>query len=230
VASHERRLGALTLENRALAKPDPQAVTTAMLEGIRALSIAALPWDRDTREWQARVMFVRALPAERDAGWPDVSDAALATSLESWLGSWLAGMSRADHLARLDLRGALQALLDWKLRQRLDALAPMHLEVPSGSRIRLDYQAGDIPALAVRLQEVFGWGETPRIGGGAVAVLLKLLSPAQRPVQVTRDLASFWRGGYQEVRKELKGRYPKHYWPEDPLQAQARRGTRPARR
>jgi ATP-dependent helicase HrpB len=226
IAARVRRLGALAIDNRPLARPDEGQVRAALVDGIRELSIVALPWDRDTREWQARVRFVRALPAEREAGWPDVSDAALTASLETWLAPWLQGMSRADHLSRVDLRSALESRLDWKLRQRLETLAPIQLAVPSGSRVRIDYQDGDTPVLSARLQELFGWRETPRIGGGTVAVLIKLLSPARRPVQVTRDLASFWRTGYAEVRRELKGRYPKHYWPEDPLQAQAVRGTR----
>lgn len=221
-----RRLGALVVESRALARPDSARVAQALLEGVRELSLAALPWDRDTREWQARVQFVRALPAEQNAAWPDVADAALTATLDSWLLPWLQGMSRADHLARLDLAAALESLLDWKLRQRLETLAPTHLPVPSGSHVRVEYQDGETPTLSARLQELFGWHETPRIGGGTVAVLIKLLSPARRPVQVTRDLASFWRTGYAEVRRELKGRYPKHYWPDDPLQAQAVRGTR----
>ena len=230
-ALRARRLGALTIESRTLGQPDPQRVRAAMLEGIRELGIAALPWDRETRDWQARVGFVRNLPAERETGWPDVSDATLMAALEAWLAPFLDRVTRADHLARLDLRAALESLLEWKQRQRLEALAPTHLAVPSGSRIRVDYAdseaaGGAAPSLAVRLQEVFGWHDTPRIGGGTVAVLIKLLSPAQRPVQVTRDLASFWRTGYAEVRKELKGRYPKHYWPEDPSSAEPRRGTK----
>lgn len=226
IAARVRRLGALIIENRPQVRPEARRVTSALLEGIRELSLSVLPWDRDTREWQARVGFVRALPAERESGWPDVSDAALIGSLATWLAPWVQGMSRADHLARIDLPAALESLLDWKLRKRLETLAPTHLAVPSGSRVRIEYQEGETPTLAARLQELFGWSETPRIGGGTVAVLIKLLSPASRPVQVTRDLASFWRTGYAEVRKELKGRYPKHYWPEDPLQAQAVRGTR----
>jgi ATP-dependent helicase HrpB len=130
-----------------------------------------------------------------------------------------------DHLARIDLLGALEELLEWRMRRRLEELAPTHVAVPSGSRCRIDYLDADAPSLSVRLQEVFGLRATPRIGGG-VPLLLKLLSPAQRPVQVTRDLESFWRNGYAEVRRELKGRYPKHYWPEDPLTAEAMRGTR----
>ena len=138
----------------------------------------------------------------------------------------LTGITRRDQLAHLDLRGALHALLDWDAQRRLDAFAPTHLTVPSGSRIALDYSSG-VPTLAVKLQEVFGLDESPRVADGRVPVTLELLSPARRPVQVTRDLESFWSRGYLEVRKELKGRYPKHYWPEDPREAVATRRVRP---
>jgi ATP-dependent helicase HrpB len=155
-----------------------------------------------------------------------VSDTALLDTLETWLAPWLAGVSRREHLARIDLGAALHALLDRRAQRRLDELAPTHLVVPSGSRIAIDY-AGPAPTLSVRLQEVFGLAESPRIAGGRMPVTMQLLSPARRPVQVTRDLASFWRRGYPEVRRELKGRYPKHYWPEDPHRAEATRKVRP---
>ena len=151
---------------------------------------------------------------------------ALLRTLDVWLAPWLEGFSRRSHLARLDLRGALHGMLDWNQQRRLDELAPTHLVVPSGSRISVDYSGG-APSLAVRLQEVFGWMDSPRIAGGKVPVTLELLSPARRPVQVTRDLASFWARGYAEVRKELKGRYPKHYWPDDPYAATPTRKARP---
>lgn len=224
LATRERRLGALVLEERALTRADSGALQAALIDGIRQLSLEqALPWSAEAREWRARVMFMRGLQPDI---WPDVSDAALAVSLEHWLAPWLEGMTRREHLTRLDLHAALEALLDWNLRKRLDELAPTHMTVPSGSSIRIDYLDGDTPSLSVRLQEVFGLHESPRIGGGKVALLIKLLSPARRPVQMTRDLASFWRSGYLEVKKELKGRYPRHYWPDDPLRAQAVRGTR----
>ena len=185
-----------------------------------------MPWNAELRNWQARVQFVRALPAQAASGWPDVSDQSLLASLESWLAPWLGGMSRIAHLARLDLREILSAILGHDLQRRLEQLAPTHLAVPSGSRIRIDYVGGDAPSMAVRLQEMFGLETTPRIGGGTVPLLIKLLSPAHRPVQVTRDLASFWNNGYGQVRKELKGRYPKHSWPENPRVAPAVRGVR----
>ena len=163
-----------------------------------------------------------------DARWsgPDLSDAALGATLSEWLAAWLDGITRREQLARIPLLEALLAPLSWDARRELDALAPSHLTVPSGSRVRIDYLDDSAPAVSVRLQEVFGLTATPRIGGGRVPITFKLLSPAQRPVQVTRDPASFWRGAYAEVRKDLRGRYPKHYWPENPLEAAAVRGVR----
>jgi ATP-dependent helicase HrpB len=158
---------------------------------------------------------------------PEVSDAALEAGLAGWLAPHLAGMRRLDEVQRLDLAAVLEAMLDWEQRRELERLAPTHLEVPSGSRIALDYADPAAPVLAVRLQEVFGWSETPRIAEGRVPLTLHLLSPAHRPVQVTRDLASFWREGYFAVRKDLRGRYPRHSWPEDPLGATPTRRARP---
>jgi ATP-dependent helicase HrpB len=146
--------------------------------------------------------------------------------MEHWLGPWLDGVRRKGDLERVDLAEPLLALLPWEKRARLDELAPERFTVPSGSSIAIDYADPAAPVLAVRLQEVFGLMDTPRIGGGRVPVTLHLLSPAYRPVQVTRDLASFWRTGYFEVRKDLRGRYPKHHWPEDPLTAPPVRGPR----
>jgi len=228
VARHVRRLGALVLEEKPLRGNASGDTRSAMLAGIRELGLQALPWTKDLEQWRARVTLVRenAGTPEQAAEWPDVSDANLLVTLEDWLAPWLDGVTRRDHLARVDLRGALHGMLDWNHQRRLDELAPTHLAVPSGSRIPLDY-SGASPALAVRLQEVFGWIESPRIAGGRVPVTLELLSPARRPVQVTRDLASFWSKGYLEVKKELKGRYPKHYWPDDPYAATPTRKVRP---
>jgi len=218
------RLDSLVLEENALPEVPREQARTAMLEGIRQLGIGSLPWGREARSLQARVGFVRRLGA--GAGWPDLADEALAASIDEWLAPWLDGITRRDPLARLPLLDALLARLSWDERRELDGLAPTHLAVPSGSRVHIDYTDESAPAVAVRLQEVFGLEATPRIGGGRVPVTFKLLSPAQRPVQVTRDLASFWRGSYAEVRKDMRGRYPKHYWPENPLEAQPVRGVR----
>jgi ATP-dependent helicase HrpB len=217
------RLDAITLEEKPLQEVPPEAARVAMLQGVRELGIEALPWTRDARDLQARLEFMRGLDSE---SWPDVSDAALANSLDTWLGPWLDGITRRDHLARLTLTDILRTLLPWEKQRLLDELAPTHLGVPTGSNIRIDYLDESAPVVSVRLQEVFGLDATPRIGGGRVPITFKLLSPAQRPVQVTRDLASFWRGSYADVRKDMRGRYPKHYWPENPLEAEPTRGVR----
>jgi ATP-dependent helicase HrpB len=186
------------------------------------MGLAALPWTPALENLRARVAFLRA----HEEGWPDLSDAALLATLGEWLGPFLEAVTRRAHLARVDLAAALGTLLPYELRRRLDAEAPTHVAVPSGSRIAIDY-AGAEPVLAARLQEMFGLAESPRIAGGRVPLLIHLLSPAGRPVQVTRDLASFWRGGYREVRAELRARYPRHYWPDDPATAVATRRVRP---
>jgi ATP-dependent helicase HrpB len=225
-ARRVRRLGALVLRDEPLRHAPADALRAAMIDGIRSLGLGCLPWTRALEQWRARVAVVRGHDVRGRAEWPDVSDTALLGSLESWLGPWLDGVTRRDQLGRVDLAGALHGLLDWNAQRRLDELAPTHLSVPSGSRIALDYEGAE-PRLSVRLQEVFGLMDSPRIVDGRVPVTLELLSPARRPVQVTRDLASFWSRGYHEVRKELKGRYPKHYWPDDPHDAVATRRVRP---
>ena len=229
------RLDAIVLEEKPLNDVPVEASRAAMLAGVREMGISSLPWDRDARDLQARMEFVRRAAGETttsrggdaDAtGWPAVSDDALVASLDAWLPAWLDGITRRDHLSRLPLVDALRGMLTWEQQRELDRLAPTHLQVPSGSRIRIDYLDDSAPVVSVRLQEVFGLEETPRLGGGRVPVTFKLLSPAQRPVQVTRDLAGFWRGSYADVRKDMRGRYPKHYWPENPLEAEPTRGVR----
>ncbi|MDX1656779.1 MAG: ATP-dependent helicase C-terminal domain-containing protein, partial [Candidatus Competibacteraceae bacterium] len=224
VACRQRLLGAHILEQKSLSDPDPQRLAAAMAEGIRRLGLEALPWSEPLRQWQARLLSLSQWLPEED--WPDVSDTALLAQLEDWLGPFLNGITRREHLARLDLATALQTRLDWPRRNRLEILAPTHLTVPSGSRLRLEYRPGQAPVLAVKLQEMFGLGETPRIVQGRVAVVLQLLSPARRPIQVTQDLRGFWERTYPEVKKELKGRYPKHPWPEDPWNAPPTARTR----
>jgi ATP-dependent helicase HrpB len=219
------RLDGLVLEESPLPQVPQQEAHAAMLEGIRELGIESLPWNREARELQARVAFVRRLGGSYES-WPDLADDALRASAAEWLAPWLDGMTRREHLARLPLLDALLARLSWEHRRELDVLAPGQLTVPSGSHVRIDYLDESAPAVSVRLQEVFGLESSPRLGGGRVPITFKLLSPAQRPVQVTRDLASFWRGAYAEVRKDLRGRYPRHYWPENPLEAEPVRGVR----
>jgi len=225
VAQDERWLGAIRLGERRLENPDSERVMSALLAGIRELGLDVLPWTKEARALRQRLAFARDVDTHAPRPWPDVSDDALLATLEDWLAPWLTNMSRRDHLARLDTTAIIAALLDWNQRQRLDELAPTHLQVPSGSRIPIDYSAA--PTVAVRLQEVFGLSTTPAVGGGCVPLTLQLLSPAHRPVQVTKDLASFWARGYMEVKKELKGRYPKHYWPDDPTTAVATARARP---
>ncbi|MBI3512578.1 MAG: ATP-dependent helicase HrpB [Proteobacteria bacterium] len=225
LARRQRRLGRLVLKDEPLARPSATLVAAALLEGIRAAGLACLPWTKALEQWRARVGFVRRL-AVAPGGWPDLSDAALLGGLEQWLAPFLDGVTRLAQLKGVDLGAALHALLDWQQRKALDSAAPTHLVVPSGSRVPIDYETADVPVLAVRLQEMFGLTTTPTVAGGAVPVLLHLLSPAARPVQVTRDLASFWRTGYDAVKRDLKGQYPKHYWPDDPLQARPTNRTK----
>jgi len=228
MARLERRLGALVLDSKPLDAVSPEALTRLLIEAIRERGLACLPWTPESERLRQRMAFLHHLNSADDQAdqWPDVSDAALLATLDHWLGPWLAGMNRLGHLRRLDLRAALRVLLDWPRQQRLDALAPERIDVPSGSGIRIDYSDPAAPVLAVRIQEMFGRAETPVIGGGRVPLTLHLLSPARRPVQVTRDLAGFWARTYAEVKKDLKGRYPKHHWPDDPMQAVAVRGVK----
>lgn len=220
------RLGALVLREGPLPDPDPGQVAAELLKGIRETGIAGLPWPPAAAGIRARVAFLRRM----DSSWPDLSDEALAESAAEWLGPYLAGLRRLDEVTRLDLGRLLLDRLGWERREELERLAPSHLQVPSGSRVPLDYSDPESPVLAVRLQEVFGLAETPRVAGGRVPVTLHLLSPAGRPMQVTRDLAGFWRTTYFDVRKDLRGRYPRHYWPDDPLQAEPTRRAKPRRR
>jgi ATP-dependent helicase HrpB len=227
VARRERRLGALLLEAARLTAPDPGQVLAALLEGLRAAGPAALPWSKAAAGLRERAEFVRRHLGEAEPGWPALDDATLMATLEDWLAPWLAGITRLAQAGAVDLHAALVARLGHERLKRLDSLAPTHLVVPSGSRIPIDYSDPEAPGFAVRLQEVFGLAGTPAVAGGRVPLTISLLSPAQRPVQVTRDLASFWQRGYAEVRKELKGRYPRHYWPEDPHTATATHRVRP---
>ena len=223
VASRRLRLGAITLKEDPLKRPPPPAVLEAMLAGICRMGPAALPWTDALRQWQARVLFLRGLEF-RGAGWPDVSDACLMERLDDWLALFLAGVASREALQRIDLKSALAGLLSQEQARLLEEGAPAHWTAPTGSRLALDYGEPDGPVLRVRLQEMLGEAGTPAVADGRVPLLLHLLSPAGRPVQVTRDLAGFWQGSYAQVKAEMKGRYPKHLWPDDPL------GTAPTRR
>lgn len=227
-AERQRKVGELVLSTEALPNLDAEARSRALLGLVRRKGLELLPWTPELRQWQARIALLRRLDLDGkgDSEWPDVSDSALLASLDDWLLPYLGKVSRLSHFANLELSGILHALLPWPLPQWLDEQAPRTLQVPSGSNIRLDYSEFP-PVLAVRLQELFGLADTPRIAGGRVAVKLHLLSPAQRPVQVTQDLANFWRSTYAQVKKDLKGRYPKHYWPDDPLIAEPTARAKP---
>ena len=230
-AAKRRMLGRLVLRETASHEPDQNLVQQALFDGIRAKGVANLPgWDKDTRQLQARICFLnRVLGGDTaNGGWPDVSDAALEAKLAEWFAGFTLGMSRWSHLAKLNLRSVLEFAVSDSGRsmRELDRLAPVKMEVPSGSMMTIHYEE-DEPFVQVRIQETFGLAETPKVAGGKIPILMKLLSPAQRPVQITKDLASFWKEGYALVRKDLRGRYPKHYWPEDPTTAIATRRVRP---
>jgi ATP-dependent helicase HrpB len=228
LARKQKRLDALVLEDAPATAVSPEAITAALLEAVRQRGLDSLPWTPALRNLQARLGFLRRVLG---AEWPDVSDAELVKHLDRWLAPWMQGMSRLSHLARLPLQEALMGLLDHRQRRALEELAPSHVTVPSGSSLRVDYADGGIPVLRVKLQEMFGQADTPRLAGGKVPVMLHLLSPAQRPLQVTQDLKGFWQRTWPEVKKEMKGRYPKHQWPEDPtIAAPSRSGRKPRTR
>ncbi|GIW36459.1 MAG: ATP-dependent helicase HrpB [Meiothermus sp.] len=226
LAQRELRVGEVVLSREPLPRLDPAQRLEVLCRVVRTEGLSLLPWTEELRQWQARVLCLRSWRPEE--GWPDVSDEHLLDTLEDWLAPWLEGVSRRADFARLELERILGGFLPWPLPARLDALAPTRLQVPSGSRVRLTYYPdGSPPVLAVKLQEMFGLADTPTVNEGRTRVLLHLLSPAQRPIQVTQDLKSFWNHTYPEVRKELRGRYPKHPWPEDPWNALPTRKTRP---
>jgi ATP-dependent helicase HrpB len=218
-----RRSGAIVLQERPVAAT-PEDTIPALLNLIRRQGLEILPWTRDTRQMQGRASFLHKHMA--DQGWLNWSDNALMNDLEVWLSAWLGSVKNRNDLKRIDLAAAIKARLGWKKLKELDRLAPERLAVPSGSHIKLDYTTEGLPILAVKLQEMFGLAETPRLADGRVPVLIHLLSPAARPLAVTRDLKSFWESIYPEVKKEMKGRYPKHPWPDEPMIANATKKTK----
>ncbi len=214
-----RKLGAIVLQEKPAAKIDTALTAAAMLEGVRAMGLAALPWSETARSFQARVRFLaRIMP---DAGFPDLSDAALLEASESWLLPYLEGMMRKADLARLDLLQILQGLVPGDLLRRMDKLAPQRMTVPGGGSYRIDYDVEGDPTLSVRLQEMFGMTSAPQVADGRARIKIIMLSPGMKPVAVTQSLETFWLQGYPDVRKDMRGRYPKHAWPEDPLTATA---------
>ncbi|HEX5544984.1 MAG TPA: ATP-dependent helicase C-terminal domain-containing protein, partial [Nitrospira sp.] len=217
-ALRRQRLGAMILFEEAALLPDANRIKAALLQGIHKGGLEVLSFGPLLQQWRARVMWLRRID-DPPSEWPDVSDEALLQTLDQWLGPYLTGITTLDRVKRLDLTMPLHVLLTHQQQRRLDRLAPTHITVPSGSRLPLHYEPSESPVLAVRLQEMFGCKDTPRIADGKIPVILHLLSPAKRPVQVTQDLGGFWKGAYRDVRKELRGRYPKHHWPEDPTGA-----------
>ncbi|EJG2387297.1 ATP-dependent helicase HrpB [Kluyvera ascorbata] len=223
-ALRRSQIGQLTLSVRPLAKPSEEELHRAMLTGIREKGLSVLNWTNEAEQLRLRLQCAaRWLPED---AWPAVDDASLLAALESWLLPHMSGVHSLRGLKSLDIHQALLEWLPWSLRQRLVSLLPTHYTVPTGSRIAIRYDDENPPALAVRMQEMFGEASTPTIAEGRVALVLELLSPAQRPLQITRDLSAFWQGAYREVQKEMKGRYPKHVWPDDPANTAPTRRTK----
>ena len=219
-----RKLHAITLSEAPLQLSPSEQTARIFADGLVAAGLDKLPWSKPAQQWRDRVMFLRK--AEGDS-WPDLSDAGLALRREDWLVPALQGKTALKEIAAGDLSDAVMALLPWDLRARLDREAPTHFEAPTGTLLAIDYEAEQGPTIAVRLQELFGLTSHPAIAKGAVPLVLELLSPAHRPVQVTRDLPGFWRGSYAAVRTDLRGRYPRHPWPEDPANALPTRRVKP---
>ncbi|MCX2733853.1 ATP-dependent helicase HrpB [Saccharopolyspora sp. NFXS83] len=221
-AVREERIGAITVDSRPLREPDPALVRAALLDGLRADGPDLLRWSQDAARLRDRIGFLRSVLGEP---WPAVDDESLLSDVDSWLEPELSRARKRADLARISARGGLRRLIPWDQAARFDELAPESVEVPSGSRIKIDY-SGDRPVLPVKVQEVFGWRQVPMLAGGRIPLVLHLLSPAGRPAAVTSDLESFWATGYPQVRADLRGRYPKHPWPDDPTTATPTRRTR----
>jgi ATP-dependent helicase HrpB len=227
-ARRRKTLHAITLSEAPLALEPSEDTARIFADGLIAAGLDQLPWTKPIKQWRDRVTFLRA--AEKSASenpWPDLSDSALARLRESWLVPALLDKTSLKAFSANDLFEALQSLLPWSLRARLEKEAPTHFEAPTGTQLAIDYEAEQGPTIAVRLQELFGLTSHPSIARGAIPLVLELLSPAHRPVQVTRDLPGFWRGSYAAVRSDLRGRYPRHPWPEDPASAMPTRRVKP---
>lgn len=223
-ARRKRTLHAITLSEAPLSLAPSADTARVLADGLIASGLDRLPWSKPAKQWRDRVMFLRK--AEGDS-WPDLSDDALSAQREAWLVPALYDKISLKDFSSGDLSEALLTLLPWELRARLEREAPTHFEAPTGSLLPIDYEAEQGPTIAVRLQELFGLNTHPSIAKGAVPLVLELLSPAHRPVQVTRDLPGFWRGSYAAVRSDLRGRYPRHPWPEDPASAMPTRRVKP---
>jgi len=211
-----RRLGAIVLSEQILPIEAGAETAAALARGIASIGIERLPWTKAQKQWRDRVMFLRR--AEGDE-WPDLSDAALAQNAQDWLAPFLEGRTSLNAITPNDLDAALAALLAWDMTRKLAAQAPTHFPAPTGSPVAVDYEAEGGPVLAIRVQELFGLSTHPSLAGGRVPLTLHLLSPAHRPIQITKDLPGFWKGSWAAVKAEMKGRYPRHPWPDDPAQA-----------
>jgi len=222
-ARRSRGLGALVLAEQTKSVAPDADTARILAQGIVGLGLERLPWSKPALQWRNRVLFLRR--AEGDE-WPDLSNEGLARNAADWLDPLLLDKTARNDISADELSDAITALLPWKLRKRLDAEAPTHFTALSGSHVPIDYEAEEGPKLSIRVQELFGLARHPAIAGGRVALVIELLSPAHRPVQVTRDLPGFWRGSYKDVKTEMRGRYPKHPWPDDPLSAPATRRTK----
>jgi ATP-dependent helicase HrpB len=218
-----QRLGAFALSEQTMRVVPSEANARLLADGIARLGVERLPWTKPLKQWRDRVMFLRRVEGDE---WPDLSDAGLAANVD-WLLPLLSGKTAVSDIAADELATALQGVAPWNMKRRVDAEAPTHFAAPSGSSVPIDYEAEEGPKLSIRVQELFGLDRHPSIANGKVALVVELLSPAHRPVQVTRDLPGFWRGSYAAVKTELKGRYPRHPWPDNPLAAQATRRAKP---
>ena len=221
---NSRRLGSIALSERPVPVIASDDTARQLADGIAATALDRLPWTNALKQWRDRVMFVRMSEGDE---WPDLSDSALKATASEWLSPALAGKTALAEIVADELEQALHALLPWPLKHRLDAEAPTYFEAPTGSQVPIDYQAEGGPKIAIRVQELFGLDRHPAIAGSKIPLLIELLSPAQRPVQMTRDLPGFWRGSYAAVRADMRGRYPKHPWPDDPIAATATRRAKP---
>ncbi|MGD9925535.1 MAG: ATP-dependent helicase C-terminal domain-containing protein, partial [Pseudorhodoplanes sp.] len=220
-----KKLGAIALsEQIATVAPSPENAAT-LAAAIAQAGIGRLPWSKHLTQWRDRVMFLRASEGEE---WPDLSDAALTASVQDWLAPLLADKTALKDIGADDLSNAITELLPWNMRRRLEAEAPTHFEAPTGTNVPIDYEAEAGPTIAIRVQELFGLGHHPAIAGGRIPLVIELLSPAHRPVQVTKDLPRFWAGSYAAVKAEMRGRYPRHPWPDDPANAPPTRRTKRA--
>jgi ATP-dependent helicase HrpB len=225
IARRETRFDSIVLESRPAGRPDPAQAAIALTEAVAQLGLQTLPWSEGLSQWRTRVQCLRAWMPE--LGLPDMSDAALLARRAAWLLPAFHGKTRLDALSTDELDEALKSNFDWPLRQRIEQLAPTRLLVPSGMERPIAYDTDSHPVLAVKLQELFGLAETPRVADGRVPLTLHLLSPGGKPLQITQDLRSFWQNTYPEVKKEMKGRYPKHPWPDDPWTATATHRAKP---